>query len=67
MHYTHVYYWVSAWWANRIGLASLIKLVLVKTLKKIKMHPQPGHLNSLFLLPTFLPRIHVVSGLIVVP
>ena len=24
MHYTRVYYWVSSWWANRIGLASLI-------------------------------------------
>ena len=23
MHYTRVYYWVSSWWANRIGLASL--------------------------------------------
>ena len=23
MHHTRVYYWVSSWWANRIGLASL--------------------------------------------
>ena len=23
MHYTRVYYWVSSWWANGIGLASL--------------------------------------------
>ena len=26
MHYTRVYYWVSSWWANRIGLASLNSL-----------------------------------------
>ena len=27
MHYTRVYYWVSSWWANRIGLASLTNMV----------------------------------------
>ncbi len=27
MHYTRVYYWVSSWWANRIGLASLNETV----------------------------------------
>ena len=28
MHYTRVYYWVSSWWANRIGLASLTNAFL---------------------------------------
>ena len=28
MHYTLVYYWVSSWWANRIGLASLNQLLM---------------------------------------
>ena len=33
MHYTRVYYWVSSWWANRIGLASLNKIAtLLQTL-----------------------------------
>ena len=31
MHYTRVYYWVSSWWANRIGLASLIYLIKYTT------------------------------------
>ena len=31
MHYTHVYYWVSSWWANRIGLASLRYPVVART------------------------------------
>ena len=39
MHYTRVYYWVSSWWANRIGLASLISILDIDTNKIIQMPP----------------------------
>ena len=43
MHYTRVYYWVSSWWANRIGLASLTSSSLVMADEPRKRHDVRAH------------------------
>ena len=47
MHYTRVYYWVSSWWANRIGLASLNLIIdyFKSFYFNVKFSLFPAHIN----------------------
>ena len=63
MHYTRVYYWVSSWWANRIGLASLTIELFTQTLVTAAMKGVGIGLGVALPILTFATS-NIITGLL---